>query len=130
MTACTHYHGNAGNHIKKGCCEIYQSDSKWTGQFRSWPSITCRTDPKPGAESDAQKPGRIMIIFGDDIPAFILQSKLTTDFHARDSSDADHRGEAVFDTAEDGERAVITDAIGNGPVIGKPEPQTFVSAAD
>ena len=89
----------------------------------------CHLVLKPGAEGYAQKSGRVVIFLDDCMAVFIFQAKLSSDFHSPQNSDADHRGKAVYDTAEDGERTVVTNTVGDGPLFIKPETQPFVPAA-
>ena len=88
----------------------------------------CHLVLKPGAEGNAQKSGRVVVFLDDCIAVFIFQAKLSSDFHSPQNSDVDHGGKAVFDTAEDGERTVVTNAVGDGSVFIKSEAQPLVSA--
>ena len=84
---------------------------------------------KPGAEGNAQKSGRVVVFLDDCIAIFIFQAKLSSDFHSPQNSDADHRGKAVCDAAEDGEGTIITNTVGDSPLLIKPETQLFITAA-
>ena len=57
------------------------------------------------------------------------QAKLSADLHATQNGDASHGGNAVFDASEDGERMVVANAVGDSPVLIKPEAKAFGPAA-
>ena len=66
---------------------------------------------KSGAEGNAQKSGRVVVFLDDCIAVFIFQAKLSSGFHSPQNSGANHRGKAVYDTAKDGERTVVTNTV-------------------
>ena len=89
----------------------------------------CHLVLKPGAEGNAQKSGGVVVFLDDCVAVFIFQAKLSSDFHSSQNSDANHRGKAVCDAAEDGEGTVVTNTVGDSPCLIKPETQPFVTAA-